>query len=213
MKKLVVSVLIAVFLLAGALGLLPRNSQAQFEVTTIVLSASSATVLPAQSYVLTATGFAAAEQVEFLINDIRLGRVNASGAGVATSTVRVPTDLPKGTVTFKAKNADGSSIDTQTATLNPGLVVSAASGSAGSEVRVQGFAFSVQETYALTFTNEYSATSPTCVETGSTVSSTLESGTASKIGSFNETVEIPAVAAGTYYIVGRGATSGVCAVY
>ena len=214
LKKVLVSLVIAATLLGSAIGLLPQGNvaQADFTVTSAVLTATTP-ILPAQNYTFNAGGFADGEVVEYLIGNVRLGRVTSNGDGVSTATVKIPTDLVKGSYTLKAQNADGTSVATATATLNPGLTVSSASGSAGSSVTVQGFAFTAAETYAITFTNGYSSGHINCVEPGSTVSASLATGTASRIGSLSKDVTIPSVSAGSYRIVARGAASGVCAVY
>jgi len=209
MKKLLVSLVLAVALIAGVLGLLPQGTQAQFEVTTAGLT-DLTTVLPAQNYVITSTGFISGEQVEFLINNTRLARVAADSSGVSTATVKIPAEIPGGTVTFKVKNADSTTQATDSATLSPGLVVGSASGSAGAPLKVQGFAFAISEAYTVTFTNGYTSTG-TCVVAGSSVSTTLGTGTSSRLGSFSLNTTVPAVATGTYRIVAKGA--GACAVY
>jgi len=218
MKKLLISLVLAVVLIAGALGVLPQGSEgvlfpqavhAQFTVTTAALS-DLTTVLPAQNYAITASGFISGEQVEFLMNGTRLDRLAANSTGEVTATVKIPSQVPGGTVTFTVKNADSTTQASDSATLAPGLVVGSASGSAGAPLKVQGFAFAVSEAYTVTFTNGYTSTG-SCVESGSSVSTTLGTGTSSRLGSFSLNTTVPAVVTGTYRIVAKGA--GACAVY
>ena len=212
MKKILVTLTLAILLVAGALSLLPQGSaQAQFEVTEATITVDDP-VLPAQEYEIVGGGFQDGELVEFLINGTRLARVASEADGV-TATVKIPTSLPGGTVTFTVRNAAGTTQASDTATLDPGLVVSAASGSAGSRLIVQGFAFAAAEPYTVTFTDEADELQATCVATTATVTESLGTGTTTRLGSFSKDTVVPDVEAGEYNIVAYGGTSGVCAVY
>lgn len=213
-KRFLLPVFVAILLVAGVFGLFYRQEvKADFTVTSPGIAISSTTVYPSQNYLMTATGFSPAENVELAINGIRLAYGVANGSGQYTSSVKIPTNIPKGTVTFRAKNDSSQAITTTTGTLNPVLIVSTSRGSAGAAVKVQGFGFSVTEAFTVGFTSNYDAAVSTCFEAGGAVSTTLTTGTTSVVGSFNANATVPNVANGTYYFTGRGASSATCARY
>lgn len=213
-KRILLPILIALVMVAGVVGLFHRSDEAKADFTVVSpgLTLQSATIYPSQNYVLTATGFSPSERVELAINGVRLAYGVANGSGQYTSTVKIPTTLTQGSVTFRAKNDSGIAITTTTATLNPVLLVSSDQGSSGAAIRVQGFGFDAVESYTVTFTSDYNASESTCIEPGAVVSTTLVTGTTSTVGSFNSNATIPDVADGTYYLTGRGQSSAVCVV-
>lgn len=209
-KRIFLVVLLAVILAVATFGLLPHAKADGIVVTSAALTASASTVYPSQNYVLTATGFVAGEPVEFLASNTRLATGVADGSGQVTATVKIPSEFVKQTLALKARNAGGITQVTTTVTLDPGLVVSVSAGSGGAPLQVQGFAFSAGEAFTATFVTSYT-NSGTCILSGSAVSTTLGTGTTSKLGSFSVNAAIPNVPAGQYYVVAVGASSATCA--
>lgn len=75
------------------------------------LTVSDLTLIPGQQFQVTATGYLAGTTVTFTIESVEqlLGTATANAQGVASATVRVPSDLPAGvhTVRSKGTGADG----------------------------------------------------------------------------------------------------------
>jgi hypothetical protein len=157
------------------------------------------------------TGFVSGEQVELLINDIRLAWGRADAGGQYTDTVKIPARIPFGDVTVKAKGK-GTNEGSYTAALNPGLSPSTDQGGVGTPLIVYGHAFSVTEVYTVTFVDAYNVGEPDCIDAGATVSETLGTGTTTSVGSFKLDTTVPDVVSGTYYVVAVGENSATCAV-
>jgi hypothetical protein len=211
LKRFVLPFVLSALALIVAIGILPQGNVAlaQIEVTTPVITGPT-TLVPLSSNVFTASGFASTTQVEILINGVRMARGLTNGSGLYTATIATPRSLAFGTTTVLGRDANLIQ-DSYVADVEPAILATITSGSPGTPFRVNGYAFSVQETYVMTFT-EAITTAGNCVEPSATVSETLGTGTTTLVGSFQDDTEVPDVPDDTYYVVAYGATSQTCAV-
>jgi hypothetical protein len=223
MKRLFLSLALGLFMLLGTIGSLPEAKAGpayQFELTTAAIT-GPVTLVPEQTVLVTATGFAPNERAAIYFQPAgtaapgnRRTAVNetANVNGQLAITVTIPSGSPQGSVTMRAINAAGTVSSTYAATLNPLVKLSAARGAAGTRINVQGLSFATSEAFTVTFTNVATGTvGQDCIGSGHTVSRTLQSGSSTNsIGGFSFEATIPSVAAGTYQVVAVGTTSAVC---
>lgn len=200
----------AVVLSLGLVGVQP--AQAQVTITSPTVSVADDPMTAGGSTVMTATGFASGERVFLSIGGVRVLNGTANGSGTITGTVTIPNTLGyNAAIAIAAVNNTGTTEATDTAGLDPGLSVSPASGQAGADMTISGWGFTTSEVVTLTFASVPSLTAASCVSGG--VTSALGTATATRIGSIRLESSFPAITAGTYYVVAKGASSAQCVQY
>lgn len=204
MKKLFVTLLLPfVFAAVVWLGFPEYRALASFTIATPTITGTT-TILPLQTYVLTATGFAPKDKLVLGFHNSVIGTGIAGAQGGLTFTARIPGNVVFGHYTMTVRNQANVSA-TYPITLAPGLGASVAYGYPGSLIRLEGLGFTAMETVTLVLNNSGDCLTP--VHTFGTTR-------ASPTGSFglNVTLPLTATAGVTYSLASSGITSTVCAV-
>lgn len=214
MKRLAISVTLALLMLAGLLAgfgfLASEPVQAyQFEVTVPEVT-GTLVVQPNQLYVITASGYAPADALDITFNGSRLFNGAADGDGQLTNTAKIPV-LPFGDYVVQSRNQN-SLVATYTASISPFLLTNSDQGSPGGPLRLEGVGFAMGERVTLTFRSMITCTAEEGMEDDAGTKIELGILTATNQGTFRLNTTVPITGAGTYYVGALGATSNYCTV-